>query len=296
LVPFTQPLRSGDQVEILTSKSQSPKAEWVEHVTTSVAKSRLASSLRKDRRQIIALGEKTFNDFIISHGHQPSNEIINRTLVRLGFKNPDEFFYKLGSKGIVLDDNSYRRIFAKSNNNKLMQYLTLGLARPKSDPQLTDNIKESINRKQTYILHTKDGVPNYTIANCCHPIPGDEVLGIVAPNETTVIVHKQECPEAMKIKSSYGSRIVSTIWETDESQAFPVAIEIKGIDRKGMLNDITNIITEKLNINMQSFNIKADKGVFVGKIDIFAHDAQLVEHLCTLLKKIKGLQSAVRIQ
>jgi GTP pyrophosphokinase len=121
-------------------------------------------------------------------------------------------------------------------------------------------------------------------------------LGIVAPNETTVIVHKQECPEAMKIKSSYGSRIVSTIWETDESQAFPVAIEIKGIDRKGMLNDITNIITEKLNINMQSFNIKADKGVFVGKIDIFAHDAQLVEHLCTLLKKIKGLQSAVRIQ
>ena len=177
-----------------------------------------------------------------------------------------------------------------------MQYLTLGLARPKNDPQLTDNIKESIDRKQTYILRTKDGVPNYTIANCCHPIPGDDVLGIVAPNETTVIVHKQECPEAMKIKSTYGSRIVSTMWETDESQAFPVTIQIKGIDRKGMLNDITNIITGKLNINMRSFNIKADKGVFVGEIDIFAHDAQLVEQLCSLLKKIKGLQSAVRIQ
>ena len=293
LVAFTQPLRSGDQVEILTSKSQSPKAEWVEHVTTSVAKSRLATALRKDRRQIIALGEKTFNDFMKSHGNEPTNEIINRTLVRLGFKNHDEFFYKLGSKGIVLDDNSYRRIFAK-NNNKLMQYLTLGLARPKVDPLLTDNIKESIDRKQTYILHTKDGVPNYTIATCCNPIPGDDVLGIVAPNETTVIVHKQECPEAMKIKSTYGSRIVSTMWQTDETQAYPVTIEVKGIDRKGMLIDITNVITDKLNINMRSFNIKADKGVFVGKIDILAPDAQLVQQLCAMLKKIKGMQSAVR--
>ncbi len=295
LVSFTQALRSGDQVEILTSKSQSPKAEWTEHVTTSIAKSRLAAALRKDRRQVIALGEKTFNDFIISHGQQPSKEVVNRTLVRLGFKNPDEFFYKLGSKGVVLDDNAYRRIFAKNNNNKFMQYLTLGLARPKEDPLLTDNIKDSIDRKQTYILRTQDGIPNYTIANCCHPIPGDDVLGIVAPNESIVIVHKQECPEAMKIKSSYGSRIVSTMWQTDESESFPVTIEVKGIDRKGMLNDITNLITGKLNINMRSLNIMAEKGVFVGKIDIFAHDAQLVEQLCIMLKKIKGVQSAARI-
>lgn len=176
-----------------------------------------------------------------------------------------------------------------------MQYLTLGLARPKEDPLLTDNIKDSIDRKQTYILRTQDGIPNYTIANCCHPIPGDDVLGIVAPNESIVIVHKQECPEAMKIKSSYGSRIVSTMWQTDESESFPVTIEVKGIDRKGMLNDITNLITGKLNINMRSLNIMAEKGVFVGKIDIFAHDAQLVEQLCTKLKKIKGVQSAARI-
>lgn len=295
LVPMTQTLRSGDQVEILTSKSQSPKAEWVEHVTTSVAKSRLATALRKDRRQVIAIGEKIFSDFIIQHGHQPSSELTNRSLARLGFKNPDEFFYKLGNKGIVLDDSAYRRIFEKENSNKFMQYLTLGLAKPKDLPRLTNDIKESIDRKKTYILHIDNGIPNYTIANCCQPIPGDDVIGIVAPNESSVIVHKHECPEAMKIKSSYGSRIVSTMWQIDENQSFPVSIQIKGIDRKGMLNDITQLITGKLNINMRALNIHADQGVFLGKIDIFAHDAHLVEQLCNLLKKIKGLQSAVRI-
>ncbi|MBQ5775833.1 MAG: bifunctional (p)ppGpp synthetase/guanosine-3',5'-bis(diphosphate) 3'-pyrophosphohydrolase, partial [Bacteroidaceae bacterium] len=210
---------------------------------------------------------------------------------------PDEFFYKVGSKGITLDDTIYKRIFEKNNSNKLMQYLTLGFARPKdqTQQQISDNVKECIDRKRTYILHTENGVPNYTIAQCCRPIPGDDVLGIVAPNERTVIVHKQECAEAMKIKSTYGSRIVSTMWQTDETQSFPVTIEIRGIDRKGMLNDITQLITGQLNINMQSLNIEANQGVFVGKINIFAHDAHLVKQLCTMLKKIEGLQKAVRI-
>ena len=99
----------------------------------------------------------------------------------------------------------------------------------------------------------------------------------------------------MKIKSTYGSRIVSTMWQTDETQSFPVTIEIRGIDRKGMLNDITQLITGQLNINMQSLNIEANQGVFVGKINIFAHDARIVKQLCTMLKKIEGLQKAVRI-
>ena len=297
LVPLTQQLHSGDQVEILTSKSQAPKAEWVEHVTTSVAKSRLAAALRKDRRQVIALGEKTFNDFLIEHGKEPTNEIVNRALARLGFKNPDEFFYKLGSGGITLDNSHFKKIFERNNNNKLMQYLTLGLVRPQesSSGQSTDDIK-SIDRKQTYILRKVNGVPNYTIATCCHPIPGDDVLGIIEPHTHTVVVHKQECHEAMKIKSTYGSRIVNTMWQADNTEAFPVTIEIRGIDRLGMLNDITQLITHELKINMRSLNISAEQGIFVGKINIFAHDVTIVEQLCTQLRKIKGLQKAVRIK
>ncbi len=297
LVPMTHKLRSGDQVEILTSKSQSPKADWIEYVTTAVAKSRLAASLRKDRRQVIAMGEQMFNDFLKECGIKPGNEIINRALGRLGFKTPDAMFYKIGSGGITIDENLRKKLQYKNSGNKLMQYLTLGLARPKDEPlpELTENPKESIDRKQTYILRNENGVPNYHIAECCHPIPGDDVLGIVEPNEKSVIVHKQECPEAMKIKSSYGSRIVSTMWQADDTQSFPVMIEIRGIDRKGMLNDVTNVVSNEHKTNMRSLNINADQGVFVGKLNIHVHDTGAVERLCADLRKIKGMKSAVRI-
>lgn len=297
LVPMTHKLRSGDQVEILTSKSQSPKADWIEYVTTAVAKSRLAASLRKDRRQVIAMGEQMFNDFLKECGIKPGNEIINRALGRLGFKTPDAMFYKIGSGGITIDENLRKKLQYKNSGNKLMQYLTLGFARPKDEPlpELTENPKESIDRKQTYILRNENGVPNYHIAECCHPIPGDDVLGIVEPNEKSVIVHKQECPEAMKIKSSYGSRIVSTMWQADDTQSFPVMIEIRGIDRKGMLNDVTNVVSNEHKTNMRSLNINADQGVFVGKLNIHVHDTGAVERLCADLRKIKGMKSAVRI-
>lgn len=297
LVSMTHQLRSGDQVEILTSKSQSPKAEWIDHVTTSVAKSRLAASLRKDRRQLIALGETRFEKFLHEKGKEMNNEIVNRAIGRLGFKTPDEFFYKLGNKAISLDDSLLKKILERNNSNKLMQYLTLGLARSKEkeSQQLSDNIKDCIDRKETYILRHENGIPNYTIANCCRPIPGDDVLGIVSADKCSVIVHKQECPEAMKLKSSFGSNIVSTIWQADESQSFPVTIEVRGIDRKGMLYDITQVITTELNINMRSVSIEADNGVFVGRINIYVHDTHVVEHLCSVVKKIKGVQTVVRI-
>ena len=295
LVSFSQELHSGDQVEILTSKTQSPKAEWIDFVTTSVAKSRLAASLRRDRRQIISLGEKLFGNFLAEHGKEMSSEVINRTLARLGFKTPDELFYKIGSKGLTLDENIYKKIF--ESRNKLMQYLTLGLAKQRDEKpkQTTEKPKESINRKQTYILSNNDGKPNYTIAPCCHPIPGDDVLGIVEPNEQMVVVHKQECPEAMKLKSSYGSRIVSTMWQADNNQSFLVGIEIRGIDRKGMLKDITHTITNELDINMRSLNIEAEHGVFTGMLKIYVHNTQIVKRLCNALSHIKGMEKAVRV-
>lgn len=295
LVPLSQELHSGDQVEILTSKTQSPKAEWTDYVTTSVAKSRLAASLRRDRRQIMTLGEKQFQEFLSEHGKEMSSEIVNRALARLGFKTPDELFYKIGSKGMTLDENIFKKMF--ESRNKLMQYLTLGLGKQRDDShsQLTDDPKESINRKQTYILRNNEGKPNYIIAPCCHPIPGDDVLGIVEPNEQMVVVHKQECPEAMKLKSTFGSRIVSTMWQTDDNQSFLVSIEIRGIDRKGMLNDITRTITTDMDINMRSLNIEADRGVFTGRLNIYVHDTLVVKRLCNALSHIKGIEKAVRV-
>lgn len=297
LVPLSQKLQSGDQVEILTSKSQTPKEEWINLVTTAKAKSRLAASLRKDRRQVITSGEKKFNQFITENNIEYDSDWTTRILRHFGLKNPDELYYKIGSGALELDETVRKFLKSKKGDNKLVKYLTLGLVKPKDDtpPPITDDPKESIDLKQTYVLRDENGVKNYVIADCCHPIPGDDVLGYVEPDEKTVVVHKRECPVAMKLKSGYGSRLVSTMWQADNARSFPASIRIKGIDRMGILNEITKIISNELGINMRSLNIEADEGVFNGILKILVHDATVVEHLCSALRKINGVQRAVRI-
>lgn len=297
LVPLSQKLQSGDQVEILTSKSQTPKEEWINFVTTAKARSRLAAALRKDRRQVIGAGEKIFNDFLAENNIENNNDLMTRILSRLGFKNTDELFFKIGSGSLDLDESIRKFLKTKKGGNILVRYLTLGLAKPKSEKvqPVTDDPKASIDRKQTYILREENGVKNYVIADCCHPIPGDDVLGYVEPDEKTVVVHKRECPVAMKLKSSFGSRLVATMWQAGKDKNFPVLILIRGIDRMGILNEITRTISDELSIYMRSMDIEADQGVFSGKLNIMAHDTGTVEKLCTALRKIDGVQSAVRV-
>lgn len=297
LVPITHRLRSGDQVEILTSKSQTPKPEWIEHIYSPVAKSRLAASLRKERKRVMVIGQTKFDEFVTTHNITFDEGQFNNILKSLGLENKEELLYKIGNGGIELDDNLRKKLLNKSNSNKLMQYLTLGLARSKENAPhaISDNPKECIDRNCTYILRNDNGTCNYALANCCHPIQGDDIVGVVTPDERSVIVHKRECTEAMKIKSSYGKRIVTVMWQTDNTQSFPVAIELKGIDRKGILNNITHLITDELDINMRSLNIEADQGVFHGILYIYVHDTAMVQRVCSALLKIKGIQSASRI-
>ena len=297
LVPLSQKLQSGDQVEILTSKSQTPKEEWINFVTTAKARTRLAAALRKDRRQIITTGEKIFNDFLAENSIDVNNDQMSRILRRLGFKNTDELFFKIGSGSLDLDDSIRKFLKTKKGGIPLMRYLTLGLAKPKEEEPkpVTDDPKASIDRKQTYILREENGVKNYVIADCCHPIPGDDVLGYVEPDEKTVVVHKRECPVAMKLKSGFGSRLVATMWQAGKDKNFPVSILIRGIDRMGILNEITRTISDELSIYMRSMDIEADQGLFSGKLNIMAHDTGTVEKLCSALRKIDGVQSAVRV-
>lgn len=297
LVSMAQQLRSGDQVEILTSKSQSPKPEWAEILTTVEAKSALKSLLLKDRRLVIEIGRNRFNEFLTSKGKNPSEEFIAKATTRLGYKSTDSLYYKIGCDNLILDDNLLKRITHKDGSNTLMQYLTLGLAKPKDTdiPEVTDNVRESIDRKATYVLSNINGKANYHIAECCHPIPGDDVLGFVEPNELMVIVHKQECPEAMKLKTSRGTSIVSTMWQADDTRSFLVTLEIQGIDRMGITHDISDVLSNKLHININHINIGEENGVFVGRVKIFVQDTATMESVRQELKKIKGVKRVIRI-
>lgn len=295
LVPLNQKLHSGDQVEILTSKSQTPKEEWLNFITTAKARSRLTASLRKDRRKIIAKGEKILKEFFESSHIEYNNDVVTKILSNLGIRHRDDLFYKIGNDEITPNENIKKIIKGKSQN-PFMRYLKLSFGsnngkneqpKPVTPQQLT------IDRKQTYILRDENGVKNYKVADCCCPIPGDDVLGYVEDDET-VVVHKRECPVAMRLKSSFGPRLVSTQWEASESLSFPAKIEIQGIDRIGILNEITRVISNELIIDMRGLTIKANEGVFTGTVDIMVHDTRVVESLCNKLRKIKGVQKVAR--
>ena len=295
LVPLNQKLHSGDQVEILTSKSQTPKEEWLNFITTAKARSRLTASLRKDRRKIIAKGEKILTEFFESSHIEYNNDVVTKILSNLGIRHRDDLFYKIGNDEITPNENIKKIIKGKSQN-PFMRYLKLSFGsnngkneqpKPVTPQQLT------IDRKQTYILRDENGVKNYKVADCCCPIPGDDVLGYVEDDET-VVVHKRECPVAMRLKSSFGPRLVSTQWEASESLSFPAKIEIQGIDRIGILNEITRVISNELIIDMRGLTIKANEGVFTGTVNIMVHDTRVVESLCNKLRKIKGVQKVAR--
>ena len=295
LVPLNQKLHSGDQVEILTSKSQTPKEEWLNFITTAKARSRLTASLRKDRRKIIAKGEKILKEVFESSHIEYKNDVVTKILSNLGIRHRDDLFYKIGNDEITPNENIKKIIKGKSQN-PFMRYLKLSFGsnngkneqpKPVTPQQLT------IDRKQTYILRDENGVKNYKVADCCCPIPGDDVLGYVEDDET-VVVHKRECPVAMRLKSSFGPRLVSTQWEASESLSFPAKIEIQGIDRIGILNEITRVISNELIIDMRGLTIKANEGVFTGTVNIMVHDTRVVESLCNKLRKIKGVQKVAR--
>ena len=295
LVPLNQKLHSGDQVEILTSKSQTPKEEWLNFITTAKARSRLTASLRKDRRKIIAKGEKILKEFFESSHIEYNNDVVTKILSNLGIRHRDDLFYKIGNDEITPNENIKKIIKGKSQN-PFMRYLKLSFGsnngkneqpKPVTPQQLT------IDRKQTYILRDENGVKNYKVADCCCPIPGDDVLGYVEDDET-VVVPTRECPVAMRLKSSFGPRLVSTQWEASESLSFPAKIEIQGIDRIGILNEITRVISNELIIDMRGLTIKADEGVFTGTVNIMVHDTRVVESLCNKLRKIKGVQKVAR--
>lgn len=295
LVPLNQKLHSGDQVEILTSKSQTPKEEWLNFITTAKARSRLTASLRKDRRKIIAKGEKILKEFFESSHIEYNNDVVTKILSNLGIRHRDDLFYKIGNDEITPNENIKKIIKGKSQN-PFMRYLKLSFGsnngkneqpKPVTPQQLT------IDRKQTYILRDENGVKNYKVADCCCPIPGDDVLGYVEDDET-VVVHKRECTVAMRLKSSFGPRLVSTQWEASESLSFPAKIEIQGIDRIGILNEITRVISNELIIDMRGLTIKANEGVFTGTVNIMVHDTRVVESLCNKLRKIKGVQKVAR--
>ena len=255
----------------------------------------------KDKKQIAAKGENIFNNFLEENGLAKNDlSIVDKILNHFGIDKKEELFYQLGSNNISLDE-SVKKLFKNKSQNVFMKYLKMpfgGNNKSAPVPVKPESVAapdRKIDRKATYILRDDGKEKNYTIAPCCCPIPGDDVLGYINEDET-VVVHKRSCPIAMKLKSSFGPRLVSTQWDERIDESFPATIEIKGIDGVGVLNHITKVISEDLAINIRNLSIESNDGLFTGKLGIMVHDVQDIEKLCNNIKKVKEVKSAVRVK
>ena len=292
LVPLSHKLSSGDQVEVLTSNSQQPQAEWENYLVTAKGKTRLRAALRQDRRATIDRGEKLLVDFLQKNGLELNNTTLTRLITTERAQNKEELFMMVGNNEIALSGQMLKNLRQpKSFINKILNPFS-GKSKDDVVPQV-QTPTEKIDRTKTYELAEVNGVPNYILAPCCHPIAGDDVVGFVT-EKNQVEVHKMDCPTAMKLKSSFGGRIVPTKWATMR-QKFLASIRIEGIDRLGILQEIIYLISTNLAINIRKLNIGAEAGVFHCELDVFIADTDVVTKLCKRLKKVKGVNSAVRI-
>ena len=302
LVPLSHKLSSGDQVEVLTSRSQTPQVEWLNFVTTARARTKITAVVRRIRKETIKGGEAKVLAACQKSGVEPSAQNLDKLAMYYGFSKRDDLYYSVEKVDVVLPEN-VRKLFREKDENGLFKYVKQALRRAtkysKSTPEEAVNETQTkekpvYDKKKPYILKEEAFERNYVIAECCKPIPGDESLGFIN-DDGNVVVHKRSCPIAMRLKSSFGERILNTVWSSHQLSSFEATLEVKGIDSLGVLNEITKIISEEFNVYIIRLLIEAKDGVFEGRIKLKVHDVEDIQKLCVRLSKIENIKSVSRI-
>ena len=284
-------LKSGDQVEILTSKSQKISPEWLDFATTAKARGKIKQLLRKEARANQKFGEAIFHEFLAKNDETEINQAKMDRICNLhGMKNRDELMIALGQKKIILGDAERNIIKGESSSWYKRIWSSFSSAEDKANNAKSD-ADESVNLKNTLIINELDD-KKYTFAACCHPVPGDSVLGFV-DKKGHIIIHKRKCEVANKLKASQGNRILTVEWQIENS-LFPVTIYMKGLDNIGTLGKITEVISKKMNVNMTKLVIESKKGVFEGTISVMVHSLADVETIQKELKKISNITTVAR--
>lgn len=299
LVSLSQKLRSGDQVEVLTSQSQTPKPEWMNFLATARAKTSLRQALRREQQPAISEGSRMFADFLERNGITDSNDVITKAMGIFQAANRDELYYMLGNGDIELSEAIAKSLKRQGENRERSLFSKIfripGISKSSDTKPAADATAphKPIDMKQTYMLHYDDSGANFKFAGCCCPVPGDNVIGFVDDNND-VTIHSLDCPRALAMKAGYGPRIVSTAWAQTEGK-FPARVHIEGIDRFGILQELTQLISSHLNIDIRRLNIEARGEVFQADLSVLVEDSGVVNELCSKIKHINGVTKASRI-
>ena len=298
LVPLSHELASGDQVEILTSKKQVPQPEWLNYVITARAKTKLRTHFNKEEKALQLEGQKKIEELLESMELTHESGWLTKIMRNFKLTNQNTLYTQIATGDITLEE--IKQILKPKNTNVFSRYLKIPFVGNSENKQKqTEDIEapqvEKVDRKKTFVIsEDEESLKKYHIADCCHPIPGDDVLGYVDDNEI-VVIHKRQCNEATKIKSSFGERLVAVEWAVPKSMHFVENLKIEGIDKKGVLIEILRVISEQFGGDIQEINIKTVANKFTGDFYIHVHDTKEIDLLCKNLRKIEEVKSAKRV-
>lgn len=285
LVPLSHPLQNGDQVEIITSSKQAPKEDWLNFVITAKAKSKIRSSLKEEKRRVAEDGKEILERKLKSLKITYNTDNINKIANHFKFPSSQDLFYNV-AKGNI-DGKSLREYAAidkmpEQGHSQFNTHIT--------------NLVEKINKKEVDTILLGDDLQevDYTLAPCCNPIPGDDIFGFLTVNDG-IKIHRTSCPNASKLMANYGYRILKAKWASQQSTAsFLTGLRIIGIDDVGLVNKITNVISQDFNVNIRSLSITSNEGIFEGNIMVFVNNTEQLESLMKNLSEITGITSVTR--
>jgi GTP pyrophosphokinase len=289
LVPVSHVLQSGDQIEILSSKTQSPQLTWLTFLITAKAKTKVKQSFKLDRKKHIEQGRKIIEAQLSKFNITPSSDTLKKLTVYYNLTNKEQLYSQVGMGFLELDNLD--EVLQTRRENKLAKFWKLTFT-PKPAEQ---ELPAKIDKKTPYILKEDPEEANYSLAKCCNPIPGDDVVGYISENEH-IIIHKRNCAEAMKIMTRQGDSIITAEWTKFKKLSYLSRIKLSGFDRVGMVNEITTIISKQHNINMRTVHFDAHDGIFEGDLYLYIHNLQDLNELISRLMKIKGIDTIERIE
>lgn len=308
LVPLNYVLSSGDQVEILTANNQKPQSEWLSFVSTAKAKTYIKSALKAEVKNRTAKGMEILNAKLQEIGLTSSSRILNKLLPAYQVHTKEEFYSKIGAGIINLND--IKKILKQNTPNRFVRYWNItfgGLVRlntpsgPSSAPADEYEIqdKPAIDKKKPFLLEESvvddTATLSYVRAECCKPIPGDDVIGYL-DDKDDVVIHKKGCPEAIRLSAQHGNRIIDAKWSVHKLMSFLSRIEIRGIDRIGVVSDVAKVVSEHFNVNMRRFSIESHDGIFEGSMDLYVHNRTDLNNLILGLMKVKGVDTINRVE
>ncbi len=312
LVPLSHKLDSGDQVEVLTGRTVQVTREWLRYATTAKAQTKIQAILRRQRRMLNREGEETLQTFLSDHGLPTDSSVQDRLCTIHGVSTRDQLYHAIASHAIVLGEDDVQQLSKRKTRSKWRRFIPFFKedepdttvpapmqtdSRPTPAPE-ADTAKgrpESLPRldKKHPLLIDEDSISRYLICEHCHPIPGDDILAY-QDELGYVTIHKRQCPSMERLKAIDGNGILAATWNTHKVLYFHAVLHIDGIDRVGVLHQMTGILSQQMNVNISSLSVQTEQGIFSADIGMEVHDLQDLQNIIKDLKKIREIEKVVR--